>query len=155
MNLITKRIKNEVINNFWFGARRFHGTRLIEDRRSTFDILKALKRNESVIFVLDQFMGPPLGVPVHFFGRKTGAAMGLALLVEKTRVPVIPCYSYVNEKGKIVDVFEPEIPFQDFGSREETIEKMTQIYTDKIEEIVRQYPEQWMWVHKRWKEFKH
>lgn len=154
VNLITKRFKNQWLNDYWFKVRQKHGTNLIEDRKSSFDILRALKRNEMVIFVLDQFMGPPLGVKTQFFGRETGTAMGLALLVEKTQVPVLPCYSYLRGDGKIVSVFEKEIPLQDFGSRNKTIEEMTQIYTQKIEEIVRKYPEQWMWVHRRWKEFK-
>lgn len=154
MNLITKRIKTEWINNYWFSTRQSHGTKLIDDRRSTFDILKALKKKEIVVFVLDQFMGPPLGVKTTFFGRETGTAMGLALLVERTKTPVVPSYTYLDRSGKIITVFEEEIPLQDFGSREESIREMTQIYTYKIEEIVRQYPHQWMWVHRRWKEFR-
>lgn len=155
VHLITKSFKNRALNRFWFHVREKHGTRLIADRKSGFDILKALKKNEIVIFVLDQFMGPPLGVKTRFFGHETGTASGMALLVSRTQAPVVPCYSYFNERGKVVNVFESEIPFQDFGDRERTIVGMTQVYTDKIEEIVRRYPDQWMWVHRRWKEFKH
>ena len=154
VNLISKRFKTSWLNNYWFRVRQAHGTRLIEDRDSATDIMRALKRNELVIFVLDQFMGPPLGVETKFFGKKTGTAMGLALLAERTGAAVLPCYTYNRPDGTLVNVFGEEIPFQDLGTREESIQYMTQLYTDKIEEVVRKYPGQWMWVHRRWKEFK-
>ena len=154
VNLVTKSLRNATLNRYWFQVREKHGTRLISDRRSSFEILRSLKRNELVIFVLDQFMGPPLGVKTRFFNRETGTAMGLALLANRSQTPVVPCYTYFSEGGKLVCVFEKEIVAQDFGTNEQTIVGMTQVYTDKIEDIVRKYPDQWMWVHRRWKEYK-
>lgn len=98
-------------------------------------------------------MGPPIGVRTKFFGRETGTAMGLALMAERTGAPVVPMYTVRQPDGSAIVIFEPEIPMQDFGPRDETIARMTQVYTDKIEEIVRKHPEQWMWIHRRWKDF--
>ncbi|MES2856268.1 MAG: hypothetical protein V4692_10420 [Bdellovibrionota bacterium] len=46
------------------------------------------------------------------------------------------------------------MPYLDDGPRDQNIAAMTQVYTDKIEQMVRRHPEQWMWIHRRWKEFR-
>lgn len=151
VSLISKEFKTKWLNDLWFGMRRKHGTQFISPEKSSFQILRALKAKRVVFFVLDQFMGPPVGCRTIFFGRETGTAMGLAIMAERSGSPVVPAYTYRGEDGRHVIVFEPEIPWQDASS--ENITTMTQIYTDKIEEIVRKHPEQWMWIHRRWKKF--
>lgn len=154
MNLISKEFKSRWLNDLWFGMRRKHGTKFISPEKSSFEILRALKRNELVVFVLDQFMGPPIGVRTRFFGRETGTAAGCALMATRTRVPVIPSHTFRGRDGRHTIVFEAPIPLLDDGPMEKNIAVMTQAYTDKIESIVRRHPEQWMWIHRRWKEFR-
>lgn len=151
INLITKKFKSKWLDDLWNKVRTQHGLKLISDRRTQYEILSALKKNEIVTFVLDQYMGKPLGVKTNFFGIPTGTAMGLAIFHKKTMAPLIPVYTFREGNGKSRLVFRPEIPFEDFG--DETISIMTQKYTDYLENIVREYPKQWMWVHRRWKKF--
>ena len=153
LHLISKEFKSRWLNDLWFGVRRKHGLRFIPHEKSSFEILRAVKRNELVMFVLDQFMGPPIGVKTNFFGHPTGTAAGLALLAGRTGAPVIPAYTFRDAKGLFHIVFLQPIVFQDVGPTEQNIAVMTQTYTDKIEEIVRRHPEQWMWIHRRWKKF--
>ncbi len=154
LNLISKEFKTKWLNDLWFGMRGRQGTKFISPEKSSFDILRALKRNECVVFVLDQFMGPPIGVRTNFFGKETGTAAGLALMAGRTQAPVLACYPYRRGDGKIIIVFENEVSFQAIGPNNQNIARMTQVYTDKLEEIVRKHPEQWMWIHRRWKEFR-
>lgn len=154
LHVITKEFKSAWLNNFWFSARKKHGTKFISDRKSSFEILRALRKNESVVFVLDQYMGPPLGVKTKFFGVETGTAMGLALLAERANCPVLPIYTYYNEHNKLVIVIDKEIPLDPCPDHDQTILHMTQQYCDYIERVVRKFPEHWMWVHRRWKEFR-
>jgi KDO2-lipid IV(A) lauroyltransferase len=167
INLISKSFRSAWLNELWFGLRRSKGTKFISHEKSSFDILRALKRNEAVIFVLDQFMGPPIGVRTRFFGHETGTAAGLALMAQRTEAPVLPVYTYRKPNGKSVLVFEKPMVFAESGlndsqgqaklsqlDRDKSISLMTQAYTDKIEGIIRQHPEQWMWIHRRWKEFR-
>ena len=154
VHLISKLFKARWLNDMWFGMRSRVGTKFISPEKSSFEILRALKKNEIVIFVLDQFMGPPIGTRTKFFGKETGTAMGLALMADRTGAPVLPTYIYRNPDGTHVIVAEPPIPYLDNGLREENIAAMTQIYTDKVEDIVRRHPGQWMWIHRRWKEFR-
>lgn len=153
MYLISKEFKARWLNDLWFGMRRRHGTKFISPEKSSFEILRCLRRNEIVVFVLDQFMGPPVGVRTRFFGKETGTAAGLALLASRTGTPVIPCYTYRRGDGYQVAVFEAPIKLDD-GPNGKDIAVMTQAYTDKLEAIVRRHPEQWMWIHRRWKEFR-
>jgi Kdo2-lipid IVA lauroyltransferase/acyltransferase len=152
VHVITKTFKSEWLNELWFSARKKHGSKYISDRKSSFDILRVLRNNEIVVFVLDQYMGPPLGVKTKFFGKETGTAMGLALFHERADCPVLPVYSYY-ENGKAICQIDPPIPLESKKDRDETILHMTQVYCDHIEKLVRARPGQWMWVHRRWKEF--
>ncbi len=152
--LISKRFTNVWLDDVWFTVRGRFGTKFIAPRNSSYDILKALKANGVVVFVLDQFMGPPLGVKTTFFGRETGTATGLALFAQKTGTPVLPCYAYLQKNGRYCVRFKPAIPFEDLGDKNKNLQHMTQKYTDSIEEIVREHPEQWMWIHRRWKAFR-
>lgn len=156
VSLISKVFKTKWLNEVWFKWRGRHGTQFISPEKSSFEILRSIKGNRIVIFVLDQFMGPPIGCKTTFFGRETGTAMGLAVMADRTGSPVIPVSTYRRSDGHhVIEFFEP-IPWStlDVGlSRDENIRAMTQVYTDKIEEIVRSHPEQWMWIHRRWKNF--
>jgi KDO2-lipid IV(A) lauroyltransferase len=161
INLISKLFRAQWLNDLWFGMRAAHGTRFIAPEKSSFEILKSLRRGEIVAFVLDQYMGPPIGCRTRFFGRETGTAMGLAIMAERTGAPVVPSYTYRLDDGRHVCCFEAPIPWnpdvaraaQDQGPDGDAVAAMTQVYTSKIEEIIRRHPEQWMWIHRRWKKF--
>ena len=149
--LISKIFKIQWINEVWFGLRQRVGVQFIPPRNSSYAILKALKKNEVVVFVMDQFMGPPIGAQVNFFGYETGAALGLAVIAQRSQAPVVPIYTFRDDKGKTHIYVEPEIPFVEKGDK--GLAYMTQVYTDWVEEKVRERPEQWMWLHRRWKKF--
>lgn len=153
MHLITKRFTAKWLDDIWFRIRGRFGTHFIAARDSSYDILKAIKAKEAVIFVLDQFMGPPLGVKTIFFGHQTGTAFGLALFVRKTQSPVVPAFIHRLNDGNFKLTFLPAVPFEEKNSKDETLQFMTQKYTDTIEQIVRTCPEQWLWIHRRWKTF--
>ncbi|MBC7370455.1 MAG: lysophospholipid acyltransferase family protein [Bdellovibrionaceae bacterium] len=157
VSIITKLFRNKFVNDLWFTFRGAKGVRYIDAHgpSNAFDILKTLKRKEGLIFVVDQFMGRPFGIPTKFFGRETGTAYGLALFALKTRAPVLPLYTYEGADQRMHVVFGDEVFFDDLVTpdKEATMLAMTQRFNDKIESIIRQHPEQWMWVHRRWKEY--
>lgn len=158
ITIITKFFKAPWMNHLWFAIRGAKGVKYIEPHgeKTPFAILKTLKSNAMVTFVLDQHMGKPYGVRTTFFGIPAGTAYGLALFYLKTQAPVIFTYAYEGEDNKIHVVFERVLGLEKFllsppEEREQTLVRVTQLFTDKIEEVVRKYPEQWMWVHRRWK----
>ena len=150
--VISKVFKTQWLNKAWFGLRERVGIKFIPPRNSSYAILKALKGNKVVAFVMDQFMGPPIGGKVKFFGHETGAALGLSVMAQRSQAPVIPVYIFRDERGETHLHVEPEIPF--VGEGDGACAQMTQVYTDWVEEKVKERPEHWMWLHRRWKEFK-
>ncbi|MFS4460385.1 lysophospholipid acyltransferase family protein [Bdellovibrio sp. HCB2-146] len=156
--MITKRFKTKWFDDLWFAMRGAKGVKYIDAHgtNNAFEILKALKKNGAVVFVLDQFMGRPFGIETTFFGKKTGTAYGLALFVQKTKAPVIPIYTYEGNDGKLHIVTEPEMDLSSYLSedKDQAILQITQAFNNKLETIIRKYPEQWMWVHRRWKDFR-
>lgn len=154
IHLISKEFTLRWLNDMWFDMRARLGTKFIAPRNSSYSILKALKSNELVIFVLDQFMGPPIGVKTNFFGHETGTAMGLTVMSKRTQAPVIPIYMKWNEDGSHTLTCLPPVEFEEKSKNDETLVFMTQKYSDKIEEIIKKHPDQWMWVHRRWKKYK-
>lgn len=154
VHVITKKMGVQWANKLWFDSRKRLGTELIADRNTAYQILRVLKKNGIVAYMLDQFMGPPLGVRTKFFGKETGTPMGLALLTRRSKAAVVPVYTYRKGNGITVVRFDPEVEFVESLDPDNTVADMTQIYCDKIEEYVRKFPDQWMWVHRRWKEFR-
>lgn len=154
INLISKEFTLRWLNDMWFGMRARLGTKFIAPRNSSYSILKALKANEVVIFVLDQFMGPPIGVKTKFFGHETGTAMGLTVMSKRTQAPVVPIYMKWNEDGSHTLTCLPAVEFEEQSTNEETLTYMTQKYSNQVEDIIKKHPEQWMWIHRRWKKYK-
>lgn len=157
IHLITKIFKNKVFNDLWFFVRKIHGVQFIEAHgpKTPFEILKAIRGNEVVIFVNDQFMGKPFGVETEFFGKKTGTAFGLALFYLKTRSPIVPIYAFEGSDGRFHLKIEPALQLDHLISddKEKTYALITQEVTYVIERIIREHPSDWMWVHRRWKDF--
>lgn len=163
VNLITKFFRNKFFNNLWFYFRRGQGVKLIEPHgsKTPFDILKATKKNELVVFVNDQFMGKPYGVETKFFGVSTGTAFGLGVFYMKTKSPIVPIYALEGDDGRVhvkilkpLDCHEFETTASDNKLESQVAyEKLAQKINDQIESIVRAHPSQWMWVHRRWKTF--
>lgn len=155
--LISKFFKNKFLNDLWFSIRSSQGMKFIDPhgRTNAFDILKALKSNAGVIFVTDQFMGKPFGVESTFFGRRTGTAKGLGLFVIKTGAPVVPVYSVTGDDGKLHLIFEPEIETASLidDDKEKSIARLTERFNRELETIIRKYPNEWLWVHRRWKDY--
>lgn len=152
--LISKEFKLQWLNNLWFGMRARLGTRFIAPEKSSYEILRALKNQAGVIFVQDQFTGPPLGIETTFFGHKTGTAQGLALFSLRTETPILPVFSYRTERGELIVEFCPPIEGSRLaGDRKSQVAELTETCNRWIEKIISQYPTQWMWIHRRWKEF--
>ena len=153
VHLVSKLFKTQWINDFWFNARKKHGTQFIAPKKSSYEILKALKKNEIVIFVLDQYTGPPNGIVTEFFGKKTGTAFGPALFAQRTGTAVIPAYSDRQAFGKHTVNVLPPIEYKTKGpDKEELLRENTQRFSDSVEEMILRKPNQWMWVHRRWKQ---
>jgi len=154
-DVIVKRQGTRIAQDFleWFRTR--FGAGVIYESGTTRDIFGSLARKRLVVFVLDQFMGPPIGLPVKFFKREAGTAVGLALITEKRKNSLFMAYSYREPSGKI-QVHIEALPEPQWKSETKVgrLYERTQWFNDQIEVHVRRFPEQWLWLHRRWKPFK-
>ena len=137
-------------DRFFFSYRRRFGGNPIPKKKSMRQILKALKRQHCVGILLDQDSGLTAGVFADFYGHPACTNKGLALLALKTEAPVIP--AFLVRRGMRFEIhIGPEIPLIRTDRKEEELQANTRQYNRVLENIIRQYPEQWLWVHRRWK----
>jgi len=138
------------LNRFFLTIRSRFGANMVSTARSMRKILQNLKQGGLIGILMDQNVDWYEGVFVDFFGRRACTNKGLALLALKTRAPVIPIFLVREKTGFRVEIGE-EIPLIKTGDKIKDIEANTQQYNNAIEAFVRRYPDQWFWVHQRWK----
>ena len=150
VSFISKRLKSKAVEGFWMAERAAAGLRIFTRDDSPRELLRALKANELLGVILDQHAHTN-GVWVEFFGRPASTLNVLAGLARASGAPVVPIFTRRLEDGTHLVEALPPVPFEERSGREETIVHNTQRYTAVIEAAVRQAPEQWTWIHKRWK----
>ncbi|MBI3074065.1 MAG: lysophospholipid acyltransferase family protein [Deltaproteobacteria bacterium] len=147
--VVTKTMKATRINAFWMKHRAQTGLSLLPASGSGRALIETLKRGASVGFVLDQHT--PGGVVVDFFGRPAATTSGLARLHEISGAPLVPAFLVRTDLCSHRILIGDEIPFTREATREQTVCTMTQKYTHALEAMVRAHPDQWLWLHRRWK----
>jgi KDO2-lipid IV(A) lauroyltransferase len=129
-----------------------HGNKVHDKDEYARGLLAAMRRGETVGVLMDTNMTPPQGVFVRFFGTVACTASGVARVAKKTGAAVVPAFAIWDEAlGKYRLHLEPAIPTVCTEDDESDAVANTQNYTAAIEKIVRAHPEQWLWVHRRWK----
>ena len=150
INVVYRRMDFKPLNRFFEMLRSRFGARMIHSGRAMPKILKALRKGEAVFTLMDQSVDWYDGVWVDFFGHPACTSKGLALIAMKTRSPVLPTFM-VREKNGFRAVFEAPISLTLTGDKTMDVYANTQAYTRAIERVIRRHPEQWFWVHRRWK----
>ncbi|MCP4681365.1 MAG: lysophospholipid acyltransferase family protein [Desulfobacterales bacterium] len=113
-------------------------------------IISFLRRGQTVAMLMDQNVGWRKGVFVEFFGRRACTNKAMALLAMKTGAAVVPLL--IAREGDCYRVkWGPEVPLIQTGDKTRDVEENTRQYNDVLEAFIRQYPDQWLWMHQRWK----
>lgn len=155
LDVVVKEIRVSFLEKFVRFLRRKTGARLLLETGTAKDILRAVSDGRFVAFILDQYMGAPIGLPVKFFGHTAGTAAALALISELRDVPIFPANNYRDEKGKIIMEVHPPLKFSGLSeNKNERLHQKTQVFNDTLEGFIRERPTQWLWIHRRWKEFR-
>jgi Kdo2-lipid IVA lauroyltransferase/acyltransferase len=132
--------------------RSFSGNEPIFKNESARALLKILKEAGTVGILADQNTMPQEGVFVDFFGKSACTTTGIARVALHTDAAVVPGYAYWDSGiGKYRLRFEPAVELIRTGDTERDVFVNTQKFTKVIEGIIRKHPEQWVWVHARWK----
>ncbi len=150
LSVIVKRIKNETINQVIEKLRTHEGLTFLSTKHAYRDCLKALRRNEAVGMIIDQNMTRKEGVFVDFFGKPACTSPGLAFMAAQSKAPVVPAFIHRKADGGFVFKVHPLMEPPEDRSPEST-HAATQLYTKTIEDAIRETPEQWIWMHRRWR----
>jgi len=152
MNIIVRRLDNKLLDAMVEKYRTIYGNRTMHKDDFARGLLGAMKRGETVGILMDTNMTPPQGVFVDFFGHQACTASGLARVALHTDAAVVPAFTiWDKDIGKYKVTFAPAVKLSRTGDTERDIVANTALFTKAIEEFVRHYPDQWLWVHRRWK----
>ena len=151
LSFVYRILDNRLLEGIVTTVRASCGNTSLPKENAMRQMIRLLKKDTTISLLIDQNVDWYEGVFVDFFGRKACTTSGLALLAMHTGAPVLPFFStrlpdgkYSLEIGKKVDIIRSE-------NRESDILVNTQIFNNILEEHIRKYPEQWFWVHQRWK----
>lgn len=146
MHVVVRPLDNPLIDRLVEHRRALSGNRLISKRDSARVILKALAANEAVGILIDQNAAPDSGAFIDFFGTPACAGTGFAKLAAHSGAAVIPGFALWSEaERRYVLRFYPPVPMTGDAARD------TQSLQSVLESVIRQYPDQWLWIHRRWK----
>jgi KDO2-lipid IV(A) lauroyltransferase len=123
----------------------------IGKRGSLDEVLALLGRGDAIVVPFDQHAQVPDGIEVEFFGHPAGTFKSLAIIAIATGAPVIPAAAWRESDGTHVLRFEEALPAIECADPNDEIRRTTRAYNAALERLVLRHPEQWWWVHRRWK----
>jgi KDO2-lipid IV(A) lauroyltransferase len=146
MNVVVRPLDNPAIDRLVEGQRRLSGNRLIEKWDGARAILRALQQNEAVGILIDQNTSLQEGAFVNFFGTQACANTGFAKIAHRTGARVIPGFAlWLEDEQRYVLRFYP--PVEMTGDPAQDTAHLHAV----LEAVIREYPGQWLWIHRRWK----
>jgi len=148
--LVARPLDNPRLEELLARLRGMSGNRIIHKRRAVREILRVLREGQGTAIVIDQDARNE-GVFVPFFGIPASTTPTLALMTLRTGAPVVPTYSFPRPDGSYTVVYEPEIEVEPSGDHDADVIRITALCTARIEAWVRERPELWLWMHRRWK----
>lgn len=149
--IIYRTLDNSVLENFVAWFRSYTGHKVVPKGGASKKIVELLGKNEKVGVLIDQNVSWREGVFVDFFGRPASTTKRFAALALKTGASVLPIFFVRKPNGKYRIVVMKEVPLIQTDNYEADLFQNTQQYTGIIEEVVRESPDQYFWLHQRWK----
>jgi KDO2-lipid IV(A) lauroyltransferase len=152
MKIVVRDLDNPLVDAMVKRYRTMHGNETIDNREFLRGLLSAMRENETVGILMDTNMTPPQGVFVDFFGMPACTAAGMARVAMKTGATVVPAYTIWDADLKKFKVcFDPPLETANTSDSATDVITNTARYSAALETIVRRHPDQWLWVHRRWK----
>jgi Kdo2-lipid IVA lauroyltransferase/acyltransferase len=152
LHILVRPLDNPYLDRLVTRYRTLSGNRIIPKQDFARGMLAALRAAETVGILMDQNMTPEQGVFVDFFGIPACTSTLLARMALRTEAAVVPAFCLWDPTLRRYRVrFEPAMETVRTGNEEADIQANTAAYTRVIEDYARRYPDQWLWVHRRWK----
>jgi len=152
MKFVVRPIDNANVDVLITHYRTLGGNVPIQRRSAGRDILRALRDNEAVGILFDQNTTSDEGIFVEFFGVPAATTPAIATFALRTGAAVLPGFLIWEEKtGKHRLRFDPPVELIETGNLEQDVAQNTRAFNQILENYIRKYPDQWLWIHRRWK----
>jgi KDO2-lipid IV(A) lauroyltransferase len=149
--VIAKPMKgNPRVDRLITEIRESAGLEVISTENASRKVIRAISQKRIVGILIDQRAKRSEGVWADFFGKKAPTTPGLAVLAMKTHAPVLPVFMVRNGFFKHRLLIKEPLELIDSGDIKKDVESNTRLFNQVIESMIRQYPDQWFWVHRRW-----
>jgi len=149
--IVYRPLDSPVFDNMVEYVRTINGNVMIPKGGTGKRIMELLKQNHTIGILSDQNVSAREGVFVDFFGRPACTGAGLAVLALRSGAPVLPMFMARQKSGKYKFILKPLVEISRTGNYAKDLLENTQRFTKVVEEVVREYPDQWFWIHQRWK----
>jgi KDO2-lipid IV(A) lauroyltransferase len=152
MSFLKRNVDNPLVEQLGERYRARFGNRSIDKKGSVREIIKTLKNGGVIGILADLNTSREEGVFCDFFGTPACTTAGIATLALRTGALVVPGYLLWDEVAQIHRLhFEPPVETIDTGNQKEDVQTNTARYTKVLENVIRRHPDQWLWIHRRWK----
>ncbi len=152
MGMVIRRLDNAMVDSMVNSIRCLHGNRILHKDDFARGLLHAMSRGETVGILMDTNMTPPQGVFVPFFGLEACTASGLARVARKTGATVLPGFLlWEQNENRYVLHFGEALELQHTSDTDADALANTALFARVTEGYIRRYPDQWLWLHRRWK----
>jgi KDO2-lipid IV(A) lauroyltransferase len=151
VSVVGRKIYDERLNRLLVENREIMGMKDIDADASPKGFIKHLREARVIGVLIDQDSRRFRGVFVNFFGRDAYTPVAPFVIAQRTNSPIVPTAIFRNRDYTYTLKVEPAIPFPDTGDREKDIITVVQRCTDFLERMIREHPEQWVWMHRRWR----
>lgn len=149
--IVTKKLKPTWLHDAIEKGRKHCSVLGTYEPKTMRDVMRHLKALGTIGFVLDQYAGPPVGVRVPLFGIPVGTPSVIAAVARRTKTVVFSAITYRKPNGRYSVKIRPQIPWKEASDATLEIAENTAKYNEIIEQDIKAHPDQWLWIHKRFK----
>ncbi|MBI4683766.1 MAG: lysophospholipid acyltransferase family protein [Nitrospirae bacterium] len=147
---VARPFNNLYINRFIEKTRERYGNSVIYKKGALREIIQRLRQGGCVGILMDQAVLPNEGYTIDFIGRKAWTTKMPALIAMKTGAAVLPTFIHRTDKGHVMKI-HPEVKLSEISDKEKAVVEDTKRFSGFIEDYIKAYPSEWLWIHRRWK----
>ncbi len=151
LTVVARPLDNPYLDRLVNALRRRLGSRIVSKRKAMGAVLDVLRQGERIGVLIDQHVSPEKGVVVNFFGHPACTTSAPAFWALRSGAAVIPVVIVREGRGRFRVLQGKEISVPPTGTVREDVVALTAAMTAALEELIRHRPEQWLWIHRRWK----
>jgi KDO2-lipid IV(A) lauroyltransferase len=149
--VVARPLDNPFLDAWLTALRTSNGNTIIDKHDAARGMLRALRSGGVLGVLADQHVGPPDGIPVPFFGRPASTTSALARIVDRTEALVLPAAAIRIAPSRYRLVVESVLDVRSLSPAEREVAALTARFNAILEGMVRRHPEQWLWLHNRWR----